>query len=90
MASREPSPEQRALLAEQWRLLVARCRRAGSAGELDRRLLIWSLRDGLTSSEIARRLGGRIGASGIDTRLHRMRHRLAADGLVLPYRAATR
>ncbi|MGH9379144.1 MAG: RNA polymerase sigma factor [Thermoanaerobaculia bacterium] len=88
LASREPSPEQRTMLAEQWRLLAARCRRREDAGDLDRRLLMWSLRDGLTSSEIARRLGGRIGPSGVDTRLHRLRSRLAAEGLRLPLRTA--
>lgn len=88
LASREPSPEDRTLLAEQWRLLASSCRGSSDSEDLDRRLLIWSLRDGLTSSEIARRLRGRIGPSGIDTRLHRMRHRLAAEGLLLPRRTA--
>lgn len=88
LASREPSPEDRTLLTEQWRLLAARCGRSPDTEDLDRRLLVWSLRDGLTSAEIARRLRGRIGPSGVDTRLHRMRHRLAAEGVLLPRRTA--
>jgi hypothetical protein len=52
------------------------------------RILRLALFDGWTSREIARHLGGRLTATCVDSRLHRVRRLLAGLGLELPRRGA--
>lgn len=89
---RAPDPENRLLWREQFALLERRCRAALGESELETnmRLLRWVFIEGLNSREISRRLGGRLGPSGVDTRLHRLRDRLASAGIRLPRRRSGR
>ncbi len=82
------TPEDRVLARERLTLLAAACRRmAGRLGDRrDARILRLALFDGWTSREIARHLGGRLSATGVDSRLHRLRRLLAGLGLELPRR----
>jgi RNA polymerase sigma factor (sigma-70 family) len=83
-----PGPERRLLWREQFALLESRCRvaLAGPGLKTDMRLLRWVFVEGLSSREISRRLAGRLAPSGVDTRLYRLRLRLANAGVRLPRR----
>lgn len=87
-----PGPERRLLWREEFALLESRCRLAlqGPGLETDMRLLRWVFFEGLSSREISRRLAGRLAPSGVDTRLYRLRIRLAAAGIRLPRRRSGR
>lgn len=81
------TPEDRLLARERLASLAALCCRLGRAGSSDGRILRLALFDGWTSREIAHHLGGGLTASGIDSRIHRLRRRCAAvAGLTLPRR----
>jgi DNA-directed RNA polymerase specialized sigma24 family protein len=82
------TPEDRVLARERLAHLAAACRRAGvgAVGRRDARILRLALFDGWTSREISRHLGGRLTASSVDSRIHRLRRRFAGSGLDLPRR----
>ena len=82
------SPERAFLRGEPLRHILGR--RPTASRRLDRQLLLWALRDGLSSREIQLRLGGRLGISAIDSRLYRLRRRLSRRGVDVPLRRRAR
>jgi RNA polymerase sigma factor (sigma-70 family) len=91
-ADERASPLRRLLARDQLRRYLALCGRlVGRRDARARRLVVrlaWVA--GLTSTDIARRIGGRWTSSGVDSLLHRLRRRLAARGEALPVRDARR
>ncbi len=82
------TPEDRVLARERLARLAAACRQAGAgaAWRRDARILRLALFDGWTSREISRHLGGRLAPSSVDSRIHRLRRRVAGSGVELPRR----
>jgi len=80
------SPAQRVEQREQLRHFVRRCR-ALAPGEKDARILALVLLGGWTSRDVARATGGAYSPSRVDTLVHRLRRRLAAEGLRLADRS---
>ena len=92
---REPADERacplrRLLARDRLRRYLALCGRlVGRRDVPTRRLVVrLALISGLTSTAIARRIGGSWTSSGVDSLLHRLRRRLAARGEALPVRGA--
>jgi DNA-directed RNA polymerase specialized sigma24 family protein len=87
-ADRRTCPLRRLLARERLRPHLALCR--DLVGRRDRRERLHIVRlavvTGMTSREIAERLGGRWTPGGIDSLLFRLRRRLAARGEALPVR----
>ncbi len=85
---RGPSPEERILNWERKRLLLWRCRRKSSGPSAQRDLWVFYLAffEGWTSREISRYLKGSLKPGSVDCVLHRLRKRLALQGLQLPRR----
>lgn len=83
-----PSPEARAMRRECRRLFFRRCGAilVGPTRRRDLWLLYLSYFEGCTSREIADRLGGALTQSSVDSRIHRLRTRLARGGVRLPPR----
>jgi len=83
-----PTPEERALLNELRRRFHRRCLHAAGArtGSRDVEILHLALFESYTSREIATMLGGSLRPSSIDSRVHRMRRRLARSGFHLQRR----
>ena len=82
------SPLDRLLVEERRRQFTAACRRLAvrRTGRRDAHIARLALLEGWTSREIARVLGGRLRPSSIDSVLHRLKRRLAAEGVDLPRR----
>lgn len=86
-ASAEASPEERYLESERRRVFLARCRQIARRDRpLELRVLRMALLEGWSSREIARRLEGSVTASQVDNLVHRLRARLAEDGIRMPRR----
>lgn len=85
------SPEALLLERDSWRRFWGSCRRHVRSRHRARDLAILQLAvfEGWSSREIAAALGDRLTVSSVDTILHRLRRRLAAQGLELPGRAAS-
>ena len=84
----ECGPEYRLLAGERRRSFLAICRHAlgRRATPTAVRVARLALLEGWTSREIAADLDGRMGPSGIDSIVCRLRHRLAEQGIALPRR----
>lgn len=82
------TPLDRLLVRERGWQLAATCRRLVGPGtsRRDARIAHLALVEGWTSREIAGAMGGRLAASSIDSLIHRLRRRLAAEGIELPSR----
>lgn len=91
VADLELSPEDRLVHREAWRGFWLRCRAGVTSRHRARDLAILQLAtfEGWSSREIAGALNGRLTVSSIDTILHRLRRRLAAQGLTLPARSSS-
>ena len=87
-ADPRPSPEERAMLRQWRRLFRRRCRRV--TGRRGTAIVERVVLEGWTSRELAAFLGPPLSPSAIDTLVHRVRRRLAAEGLVLPRRRGRR
>jgi len=86
-----PVAEDRLISAERRKAFLDSCRRlAGRQRQRNLRIFRLAFLDGLTSVEISERLGRPISANGIDTLLHRVRRRLAEEGLMVPRRRVAR
>ena len=85
------NPEERLLAAERRQLLLAQWREiAGEIqGERNLRILRLALLEGWSSREIAQELG-KIRPSSVDSVVHRLRRRLAGEGVALPRRSTVR
>jgi RNA polymerase sigma factor (sigma-70 family) len=83
-----PSPEERAMLRQWRRTFRRRCRRV--ARRRDAAIVERVVFEGWTSRELAAALGTPLSPSAIDTLVHRVRRRLAAEGLDLPRRPGDR
>jgi RNA polymerase sigma factor (sigma-70 family) len=85
-------PEARLLARERRRRAFARCRRlvGGRTPKRDLSVLFLAYCRGLDSREIARRLGGGLTASRVDSLMYRMRRRLAHRGIRIPRRSGRR
>ena len=83
-----PGPEARLLARERRRRAFARCRRlaGGRSPERDVSVLFLAYCRGLSSREIARRLGGGLTPARVDSLMHRLRRRLARGGIRIPRR----
>lgn len=81
------NPEERLLAAERRRILLDQWREIGKAiqGKRNLRILRLALIEGWSSREIARELG-KIRPSSVDSVVHRLRRRLAEEGVALPRR----
>lgn len=81
-------PEGRLLARERRRRAFARCRPyvGGRTPRRDLKVLFLAYCHGLSSAEIARRLGGGLTASRVDSLMHRLRRRLARGGIRIPRR----
>ncbi len=87
--SQSSSPEELTLVSERRRLLLHRCAaalREPCSGPRVRALWM-AVFGGWNSRDIARRVGGGLSASQIDCMIHRLKKRLAAEGLYLPRRS---
>lgn len=84
--------ERRLLARERLARFVRACRSAcrGPMAERDLAILRWALIEGMSSREIAERLGGRLTPSGVDSQLCRLRQRLRRSGCTLPRRRPCR
>jgi DNA-directed RNA polymerase specialized sigma24 family protein len=93
-----PTPEELLLSKERRRLFVQGAAQAAAGGahlapgarrvRRSRDLFVLGLAlEGLSSREIADRLGGVIAPSSVDSVIHRLRRRLAKEGMALPRRA---
>ena len=87
-ADRGPSPEERILNRERRDLLLSRCRQksSGTSATRDLWLLYLAFFEGCTSREISRHLKGGLTPGSVDCAVHRLRKRLALQGLQLPRR----
>ena len=85
---RHPSPEEWVLNRERRRLFLERCRDAvGKQRSVrDLNVLYLAFFEGHSSREICRQLGGGLSPSCVDSMVHRLKHRLAENGLRLPRR----
>ena len=81
-----PSPEERAMLRQWRRVFRHRCRRV--AGRRAVAIVERVVLDGWSSRELAALLGPPLSPSAIDTVVHRVRRKLAAEGLELPRRTS--
>jgi RNA polymerase sigma factor (sigma-70 family) len=83
-----PGPEARLLARERRRRAFARCRKlvGGRSPGRDLSVLFLAYCRGLSSREIARRLGGGLTPARVDSLMHRMRRRLARGGIFIPRR----
>ena len=83
-----PGPEARLLARERRRRAFARCRRlvGGRTPRRDVSVLFLAYCRGLSSREIARRLGGGMTPARVDSLMHRVRRRLASRGIRIPRR----
>lgn len=92
LPSDDPGPEEILLRRERWSDFLARCVALAPVSQrpLVRRLVPLAYVEGLTSGEISRRLGGRPDAKQVDNLLHRLKIRLAAEGIELPRRCGFR
>lgn len=83
-----PGPEARLLARERRRRAFSRCRRlvGGRTPRRDVSVLFLAYCRGLSSREIARRLGGGLTAARVDSLMHRLRRRLASRGIRIPRR----
>ena len=83
-----PGPEARLLARERRRRAFARCRRlvGGRSPQRDLSVLYLAYCRGLSSREIARRLGGGLTPARVDSLMHRVRRRLARGGIRIPRR----
>lgn len=83
-----PGPEARLLARERRYRAFARCRRlvGGRTPGRDLSVLYLAYCRGLSSREIARRLGGGLTPSRVDSLMHRVRRRLARRGIRIPRR----
>ncbi len=84
--SRSASPEEKVLEGERRRLFVVSCRRFADGDGSILRVLEMALLEGRSSREIAVALRGRLNASQVDNLVHRLRRRLAQEGLHVPHR----
>ncbi len=77
------SPEERLLAAERRREFLERCRALARPGRerRDARIAVLALFDGWTCCEIAAAAGGRLTAGSVASVVHRMRQRLAVEGI---------
>ncbi len=84
------TPERRALVRDDRRLLVARLRSAAAGRQQERnlRVLVMVFVGGLTSREISKRFGGALTPTSIDSLVYRVRRRLLEDGVELGPRSA--
>lgn len=87
----EPSAEERLLMKEKRRQLLATCRRAAGGRQRERntKVLVLAFLEGLSSREIAARFAGHMSRTCIDSVVYRARQRLRKFGLVLGQRRAT-
>ena len=87
-ADRGPSPEERFLNRERRDLVLSRCRKKSSGTSVNKDLWVFYLAffEGWTSREISRHLRGGLTPGSVDCALHRLRKRLAVQGLQLPRR----
>ena len=83
-----PGPEARLLARERRHRAFARCRRlvGGRTPGRDLSVLFLAYCRGLSSREIARRLGGGMTPARVDSLMHRVRRRLARGGIRIPRR----
>ncbi len=81
-------PEARLLARERRHRAFARCRRlvGGRSPGRDLTVLFLAYCRGLSSGEIARRLGGGLTPARVDSLMHRVRRRLARSGIEIPRR----
>lgn len=88
IADRGPSPEERTLNRERRDLLFSRCRRKSSGGSATKDLWVLYLAffEGWTSREISGHLKDGLTPGLVDCAVHRLRKRLAVQGLRLPRR----
>jgi len=84
----ESGPEHRLLAGERRRAFLSVCRLAlgRQANSATVEIARLALLEGWTSREIAAGLGGRMGVAGVDSVIHRLRRRLAFQGIALPRR----
>ena len=85
VACREASPEERLLVADYRRFVLARCRQV-TRGERAVKVLRLAFLEDWSSPEIARRLGGGLTANKVDMLVYRLKRRLAKEGIRLPRR----
>ena len=87
-ADRGPSPEERILNRERRDLVLSRCRKKSSGASATKDLWVFYLAffEGWTSREISKHVRGGLTPSSVDCALHRLRKRLAVQGLQLPRR----
>ena len=83
-----PGPEARLLARERRRRAFARCSGlvGGRSPRRDLSVLFLAYCRGLSSREIARRLGGGLTPARVDSLMHRVRRRLARRGIRIPRR----
>ena len=84
-----PSPEDRLLSRERKSLALSSFRQAAGKDSVrrDTGVFYLALVEGWSSREICRRLGGAMSPGGVDCLIHRMRRRLARQGIMVPARA---
>ncbi len=84
----DANPEDLLLAKERRRVFLSFCRKVvrGRSAQRDLRLLQWSVLDGWTSKEISGALKGQLRPSSVDSQLHRLRRRLADQGMLVPAR----
>jgi len=84
-----PSPEDRLLARERKSLALSSFRQAAGKDSVrrDTGVFYLALVEGWSSREICRRLDGAMSPGGIDCLIHRMKRRLARQGILLPARA---
>ncbi|MDX1503842.1 MAG: sigma-70 family RNA polymerase sigma factor [Thermoanaerobaculia bacterium] len=82
------SPEERLLNRERRRIFLLRCRDAAGPRDprRDLKILYLAFLEGMTSREIARRLGPGLTPGSVDSLVHRAKRRLARLGVALPHR----
>lgn len=88
VVSSELSPEVLFLEEERWRVFFCRCHHhLHGDRSIKVRAMRMALRDGWSSREISRQLGGALNPGQIDGLVHRLTRRVAAEGLPVPRRA---
>ena len=83
------SPEERLLSGEERRRILGRCRQLTGSSRWRRDLAVLerALLDGWSSRQISRALDGALAPSSVDSLVHRLRRRFAAEGIELPRRS---
>ena len=87
-ADRGPSPEERILNREMRNLVLSRCRKksSGTSATKDLWMFYLAFLEGWTSREISKYFRSALTPGSVDCALHRLRKRLAVQGLQLPRR----